>query len=232
MTFMKLLTAFAGIIALAGSLFAKEPDSRRSAPKSVPGPYPAIIQMPPADPAGQPPPKGLIQSELGGREMQFLRDAIRASREQIALARLAADKASSDQVMIVAETIGSAEATEHKELARLAEARHVTVEASPVKFDALSALTGAKFEKAWIERLIEVSSASAAAYELGAGAQDPEIRNFAGKMLPVAKARLQVASRLGGLPVAPSAGRARPIAPPVEPPAPSKAPVPPKPQPK
>ncbi|HYR58223.1 MAG TPA: DUF4142 domain-containing protein [Chthoniobacteraceae bacterium] len=199
---MKILVALLGILALIVPVGAKEPAKKSR--ESAPGHYPPIIQL---NPAGEPQSaasKGIIQSELGGREVQFLQSANRAGQEELALAELARNKGSSDQIAIVAETIASTQATESKEVARLAEAKHIALAGAPAKAqaDQLAALSGPKFDKAWIERLIAVSEESAAAYEAGAKSQDAEIRSFAEKMLPVANARLQVANRLGGRSVA------------------------------
>ena len=93
----------------------------------------------------------------------------------------------------------------------------------------MAALSGAKFEKAWIERLLAVSELSAAAYELGAQANDATIRSFAEKMLPIAQARLQMANRLGGrsvgakpAPASRDPAEPQPIPHPIAPPAPAK----------
>src|SRR5260221_271636 len=220
---MKLLVALLSPFALIASLAAKEkPHS------SLPGRYPPIIQVAPAGEPQQAAQKGIIQSELGGREMQFLQNANRAGQEELALAELAKDKSSSDQIAIVAETIASTQATESKEIARLAEAKHVALGGAPGKAlsTELAALSGAKFDKAWIERLMTVSESSAAAYEAGAKSQDADIRSVAEKMLPVAKARLQVANRLGGRSVASKAETSAPTTPVPNPKPPSPDPPP------
>src|SRR5437867_1792906 len=118
---MKPVHVILSTFAFIGSLSAKEPASKPQ--RTVPGPYPSIIQIAPDDKSAPAASKGLIQSELGGREMQFLQDANRAAQEQLALAELAKGKAGSDQIVVVAETIGSTGATETKEIARLAEAK-------------------------------------------------------------------------------------------------------------
>jgi predicted outer membrane protein len=96
--------------------------------------------------------------------------------------------------------LATTQVTESKEVARLVAAKRVALGAGSAKAltDELSALSGGKFEKAWIERLISVNEAGVAAYEVGSKSSDADIRSFAEKMLPVAQARLQMANRLGG----------------------------------
>ena len=221
---MKITLAFLSMFAVIASSLTKEPVKR--AHITVPGPYPSIIKMVAAGEPRQEAPKALIQSELGGREMHFLQTANRTGNEQLALAELAKTKSGSEQIKAVAETLASTQVTESKEVARLAAAKRLTlkVESAKALTDELAALSGGKFEKAWIERLITVNEADASAYEIGAKSDDADIRSFADKMLPVAKARLQMANRLGGRSVA-----TKPAAPPApDPPAPptSEQPVP------
>lgn len=218
------LVLILGLMAPAG---AKEPQKKTRS--TVPGPYPSIIKIEPARGADQEVSKRIIQSELGGREMQFLQVANRTGNEQSALIELAKTKGASDQVKAVAEALSSTLAAESKEVGRIAKTKDVMLSpVGPTFSEELSPLSGAKFEKAWIERLMAVNESAVTAYELGAKAEDVEIRSFAEKMLPVAQARLQMANRLGGRSIAPKAGsssapdastpnRPQPIAPPIEP---------------
>jgi predicted outer membrane protein len=206
---MKLFLALLSLAALVTSAGANEPEKKK--PSTVPGPYPSIIKIP--APTGSPDPL-IIQSELGGREMLFLQATNAAGLQQLALAELAQSKGGSEQIKAVAESIASTQATESREIARLATAKNLALTGSVGKTltDELSALTGGKFEKAWVDRLIAVSEASAAAYEIGAKSQDADIRSFAEQMLPVAKARLQMANRLGGRSAAAPSEAAKPAA--------------------
>ncbi len=213
-------------VALVGSVFAKEPAPPKKARSSVPGPYPSIIKIAPSETTKQGAAGAIIQSELGGREMQFFQAAHRAGRDQLALAEVAVGRTSSEQIKAVAEMLASTQVVENKEIARLAAEKHVELAAGAEKAvtDELAALSGVKFEKAWIETLIAISELGATAYEVGAKSEDAAIRSFAEKMLPIAQARLQMANRLGGhsvaaKPVPPTAddGAPQPIPPPIAP---------------
>ena len=219
---MKITIAFLSAIAFLATAGAQQAGKKSSA--TVPGPYPSIIKMPPAGEAGKGAPAGIIQSELSGREMQFLQDTNQTGQEQLALADLAKSKSGSEQIKAVAETLATTQMTESREIARLAATKHVTLSSESAKTltDELMVLDGGKFEKAWIERLIAVNESGVAAYELGAKAGDAEIRSFAEKMLPVAQARLQMANRLGGRSAATTAAtlaQPTPATPPVKEPA-------------
>lgn len=223
---------------LVGSLAAVEPTPPKKPRSSVPAPYPPIIKMTPAgDATGKP--AGIIQSELGGREMQFFQAASQAGSDLLLLTELAKTRSTSEQVKAVAETLAQTQVTENTEVGRLAAAKKMALTPDSANASAreLGALSGPKFDKAWIERLIGVNESSAVAYAAGAKSADADVRSFAEKMLPVARARLQMAQRLGGRPVAPSPAPAsaaprplaadrdvaRPIPPPVATPAPAKA---------
>ena len=219
-------------VALVGSVFAKEPAPTKMARSSVPGPYPSIIKIAPSETPKPGAAGRIIQSELGGREMQFFQAAHRAGRDQLALAEVAKGRTSSEQIQAVAETLASTQVVENKEIARLAAEKHVELAAGAEKAvtDELAALSGVKFEKAWIETLIAISELGATAYEVGAKSEDAAIRSFAEKMLPIAQARLQMANRLGGravaakpVPAASDDGRPQPIPPPIVPEKPGSA---------
>jgi len=196
---MKLFLSVIGTAILAGALQAKDPVSRSS--KTVPGKYPSIIQLTPVDPAAPATAEDVVfHSEIGGRELEFLQNARRASAQLLSLAEIANSKGASEQIKSVAEMLASMEATESSKLKDLAAARKLpplNPDAGSWKKD-LTSLTGAKFEKAWVERLIVVGEGSVQAYGIGAKANDPELKAFVEKMLPVAQARLQMANRLGG----------------------------------
>ena len=215
---MKLTLALLSAFALLATAGAKEPAKKTRS--TVPGPYPSIIKIAPAEDPTQKAPGGVIQSELGGREMLFLQSANRAGQAQLALAELAKGRSSSEQVKAVAETLASTQVTENREIARLATEKHVALGDSAAKAltDEIAPLSGAKFEKAWIERLIAVTELGATAYEMGAKSDDAAIRSFAEKMLPIAQARLHLASRLGGRSVAAKPAESEPRAtPPAKP---------------
>jgi predicted outer membrane protein len=189
------------VVVCAGSAFVAEAAETKKSGKSNPGKLPPIIQI---TPAGEPAVgKGIIQSEMGGREMQFFEEVSRAGQEQLALTELAKTKSESDQIKAIAATLASTQSAETREIERLAGEKKFVLNIPSAKGlkEEFVTLSGAKFEKAWIERIITVNQTAFDAYGNGAKSSDADVRSFSEKMLPVAKARLEMASRLGGRPV-------------------------------
>lgn len=204
---MKRLLFFVTCLALATGGFAadsKPKKTKTTTPrKSVPDPYPAMIQIPPSTEPPAPsdsdrPP--LITTQLDGREIQFIYAANEIGRRQLALAKMAKSKAESEQVKAVAQTIEETQGQENQQVARLATMKGLEVkDTEPTALvDELEALTGPKFEKTWIDRLVQANRDALAAYEAAAKVEDADIKMFAEKMLPLVKTKLSVANRLAG----------------------------------
>ena len=168
--------------------------------------YPAIIQMEPTlgsfAPAGGP----LISSEVGGLDLRFLRDAATAGLLQSYLGELAQTKGAAEQVRKVGATLAATQSEENVQLQKLATRKGIPVPTDPAAVRArlageIETLDGLKFDKAVLEQFMAVNRLAVAAYEAGTKSQDADIRAFVGQMLPVAKARLQLTSKMAGAPV-------------------------------
>ena len=200
---MKIFLA-ASIACLPLLVAGAEPKGKRSSKgprKTVPGRYPAIIQLdlPTERTAASGQPNRLITSDLGGREIQFFQTANSAGLRQLSLANLAKEKGLSDQLQTVASTLLITQAEENKQVARIAALKGVGLApaAKPLtpEFDGLA---GAKLEKAWVEHLVAANQQAVDAFQIGVQASDPDIRSFAEKLLPLEQSKLQVANRLAG----------------------------------
>src|ERR1043166_5137076 len=87
----------------AGSMVPTQATEAKKGKGATTEKRPSIIQL---NPTGEPAaPIGLIQSELGGREMQFFQDVNRAGQQQLALAELAKTKSGSEQIKAIADTL-------------------------------------------------------------------------------------------------------------------------------
>ena len=176
---------------------------KKRAPKTPA--YPGIIQMQPAagTPAGE---SGkLISSDIGGLDLRFLRNASEAGLLQAYLGELAKTKGQTDHVRKLGATLASTQAEENEQLGKLATRKGVSIpgEVAAVRsklVGELEMLEGLKFDKAVLDQLLAVNRLAVSAYEAGANSQDPDIKNFVSQMLPVAKARLQLASKMAGAP--------------------------------
>ncbi len=167
--------------------------------------YPGIIQMQP--PTGAPAVEAgkLISSEIGGLDLRFIRNACEAGLLQAYLGALAETRGQTDHVRKLGATLASTQAEENEQLGKLAARKGVAVPSDVAAVRAklageLEALEGLKFDKAVLDQFLAVNRLAVSAYESGTNSQDPDIKSFVGQMLPVAKARLQLASKMAGAP--------------------------------
>ena len=177
-----------------------------AAPKRAAGKklsYPKIIQMEAAPGAPVVESGKIVSSEIGGLDLRFLREATTAGLLQAYLGELANAKGSAEQVRRIGGSFAATQAEETAQLQRLAARKGVTVPLDPAAARAnlagdVASLDGLKFDKAVLDHLVAANRLAVSAYEAGARSQDQDIRAFVGQMLPVAKARLQLASKMAG----------------------------------
>lgn len=175
-----------------------------AAPKKKPA-YPGIIQMqPPADTPAVESGK-LISSDIGGLDLRFIRNAVEAGLLQSYLCDLARTRGGTEHVRKLGTALSSEQAAEVEQLGKLATRKGVPVPGDPAAVRSklvgeLESLDGLKFDKALLDQFLAVNRLAVSAYEAGAGSKDADIKSFVGQMLPVAKARLQLASKMAGAP--------------------------------
>lgn len=167
--------------------------------------YPGIIQMHPPTGAPAVEPGKLISSEVGGLDLRFIRNASEAGLLQACLGELAKTKGQTDHVRKLGATLASTQTEENEQLGKLAARKGIPVPADIETVRSklvgeLETLEGLKFDKAVLDQFLAVNRLAVSAYESGTNSQDPDIKNFVSQMLPVAKARLQLASKMAGAP--------------------------------
>ena len=155
--------------------------------------------------ANGPSPTGSVSAStaLGPDDAQFVKAAAEGGLYEVAVGRLAAEKASRPEV----RSFGGMLAEHHKQandkLKQLMSARGMAVPTSipadkQTKIDQLSQLSGAAFDRQFIDTVgVEDHRKDIAAFEKasrGAGADD--IRTFASETLPTLKSHLAAAQRL------------------------------------
>lgn len=182
--------------------------AQKKAPPKTPV-YPNIIDMSPGSATDEPASGKLITSAIGGLDFRFLRDATLAGLLQSYLGDLAKTKGTAEQVRRIGDTFTATQAEESLQLQRLASRKGVTVplDASAVRTHlpgGVESLEGLKFDKTVIEHLVAANRLAVSAYEAGMKSQDQDIKAFVEQMLPVAKARLQLASKMAGAQERPS----------------------------
>ncbi len=197
------IPAIALCLALASTGLAAE---KRAAKKPKKEMYPGIIELieiPPVPEVNEPASGKLITSEMAGRDIAFFKDALEAGQLQAYLGELAKTKGDADQVKKIGETFASTQIQENKQIGRLAALKGVTLDtATPAGqkklAEELEPLTGPKFDKTVLDRIMAQGQKAVTAYESAVLTKDMDIKAFVDQMLPVAKMKLQLASKMTG----------------------------------
>jgi putative membrane protein len=142
------------------------------------------------------------QDDAGGSSQAFMMHAAQGGVAEVALARLAKDKASNADVKAFAERLERDHSKANDDLKSLASSKHVTLPDAPTKYatnakDKLSKLSGAAFDKAYVAAMVEDHQKDIRAFEHEASAgSDADVKAFASKTLPTLKEHLQQAQQL------------------------------------
>jgi predicted outer membrane protein len=145
--------------------------------------------------------KPLITSELGGRELTFLRRADEQGLTMIYLAELGKSKGSTDAVRALADVLGTTESKEHDQLITLGVTKGLTfpvgTPGAVARFKTLlDPLEKAAFDKAWLGEVSSLAKASIQNFSSGAGCADAEIKKFATAGLTLAQQKLEVVEKV------------------------------------
>lgn len=176
----------------------------RSRKPSESTPAPIDLKADGAEPDAVSGDRKLISSEIGGTELKFLTSVSELGELQIWLGDKAAN-AESLELKAIGAALKSNQVEENKLLVRIAAKKGVTLHShasSPAgsgKIDSeLSKLKGAKYDKALIEYIVTLNQQSVGLYLDATRSSDPDIKEFAERMLPVAKDKLQLAGKMSG----------------------------------
>lgn len=170
--------------------------------------YPGIIQMnPPGAPTSPAADGKLISTEVSGLDLRFLRSASEAGLLLAYLSELAKTKGFTESVKKLSSAIEATQTEENEKLGQLAARKGVSVATDTAALRSqlvadLEALDGLKFDKVVLDQFLAVNRQSVSAYEAGVGSDDADIKAFVTQMLPVAKARLHLTSKMAGAPSA------------------------------
>lgn len=160
--------------------------------------------QPPADP---PPPRPAEQpvhspgSAAAASDAAFLRKAAEGGQVEVELARLATQRGQHADVKAIADRIERDHTEILEELTTLAARKQIALADGPATADPryarLSNLSGAAFDQAYAETLVEEHERDVREFERAAKtASDPDVRAFAEKRLPALKAHLEHAQQL------------------------------------
>lgn len=131
----------------------------------------------------------------------FLMDAARGDNAEIMTGKLAKTKSANKGVRDFGATLMSDHSKGKKQVASLAAAMSVTVP-SDVKpdaqqaYDKLNQLSGADFDREFVNHMVEDHQKDIAAFQKEADAHDGKVSALAAKQLPVLKKHLSIAQSL------------------------------------
>ena len=145
----------------------------------------------------------------------FLKTVSQDNRAEIELGQLAQSKASNDQVKSYAEMLVSDHTKANDEVTSLAQTKSVTLPgdltaAQKSAKDKLTPLSGAAFDKQYIDAMVRDHQKAVKAFQQQTKATDADVRAFAQKTLPVLQHHLEEAQRLQKTVGASTASSARP----------------------
>jgi uncharacterized protein (DUF305 family) len=182
----------------------KKPKPPTGTPSTLPPTSPVLAVPPPdAAPAADKQPAKLISSEMSGRDLEFFTKAIEAGREQAFFVDLLKTNASSDQIKKLADALTTAQNEENMHIAKLAAQKgwNVSLEPTAAQKKAgkeIMKLSGSNFDKAAMDRVVAASAKAQVAYQDAAQSTDPQIKTFAGQMLPLAEEKRHLVEKMTG----------------------------------
>lgn len=146
---------------------------------------------------------GLISTDLDGRDIEFFSVTYENGVLQAYLCDLVKAKAEADQVRAVAKALAVTQAEENKQIARLASLKGLSVPTEAPAAQAgvveeLEKLSGARFDKTSMEKIIVAGQKSLAAYEKASESKDGDIKAFAEQMTMISKEKLRLAEKMTG----------------------------------
>lgn len=147
---------------------------------------------------------GGTASSLTPEDKEFISKAGMGGLYEVQAANLALQKASSADVKQFAQRMVADHSKANAELSQLAMAKGATLPTElagdhKAAFEHLSTLSGAEFDKMYMQHMVPDHQKDIAEFERAAGgAQDPQVKAWAGKTLPTLREHLQLATTVGG----------------------------------
>jgi putative membrane protein len=147
---------------------------------------------------GQMNPSG--QGNLSKSDQTFIKNAAAANEAEIKLGRLAEKKGSTEQVRKMAQTIVDDHTKVNNQLKTIAgqEGFTIPLELTPdqkAAYDKLSSLSGAEFDKAYMDRLKQDHQKAISLYQNEANnSTNPQLKSFAQQTLPALEQHKDMAS--------------------------------------
>lgn len=145
------------------------------------------------------------QQPLSENEKEFIEEAAKSNMLELELGQLADKKASSKEVKEFADKMKTGHSQANTKLKQLAKNKNVSLPDSiaedgmETKQD-LAKLTGTKFDKKYIEEMLDNHKKDVNKFEdMAEKAEDPEVKNFAQQTLPSLKNHYMEAQQLDSM---------------------------------
>lgn len=141
-------------------------------------------------------------SPIGPVDSSFLKDAAMDGMAEVRLGELAGRQGASEDVRRFGEKLVTDHRSANQELMRLSSMKAVSVpdrlsEEGRRTVDELSGKTGADFDRAWIDQIVQDHEQDIEKFQRQAeGAQDPDVKAFASKTLPTLQDHLRRAQEI------------------------------------
>ncbi len=191
------ITALVAVGLIASLEYASIAQSPSPTPTPTPTPSPFSSPTPTTNPD--------IRSSLSQFDKQFMVEAAQGGMAEVAFGKIATQKASSNVVKEYARRMVVEHTTANNELKALAKQKGVTLpttigEDNEELKQKLSKLSGAKFDKEYMKEAgVESHGDQAELFERQvARGQDPDVKSFAARTLPVVQKHLQHAQAITG----------------------------------
>ena len=154
--------------------------------------------------APQSSPQTASPQQMADREEDFLKDVAQASQIEVEVSTLAATKAQNAEVKAFADKLVKDHTAACEELDDLVKSKHAEWTPDDPKYkekkqkhESLQTLSGAAFDKEYLEDMINDHEAALALFaKYSLNAKDPDIKSFADKTQPALREHLKMARDL------------------------------------
>jgi putative membrane protein len=162
---------------------------------------PAFAQTPPpARPQTQhPAPSADVQKNQQTSSQEFVKEAAVGGMAEVEMGKLAADKASSDEVKKFGERMVEDHGKANDELKTLAQNKNITLPTSldakhKATLDRLSKLSGESFDRAYMQEMVKDHKKDVNEFRTESkSGKDPDVKAWAAKTLPTLEEHLKLA---------------------------------------
>jgi len=149
-------------------------------------------------------PAMIFSTDMSGGDLQFLNSATEQGLFQATLGALAASRAKSAEVKEFGQTIAKHHATQNEQIKLIAIKKGFTLptgltQQQNATTDKLAKLQGLKFDKAYMEEMVQGQQSYVTIFEQAAQSHDADIKSFAIASLPVLRQHLALVRDITGV---------------------------------